>query len=182
MTSVQTNASPIAFSIEAGKGRPVHVLGNDAIIKISSPDTGGAFTVFESRTRPFAGPPLHLHRNQDEWWYILSGEFKFEVDGQEIYAGPGATVFAPRGSRHTFQNVGTVPGQMLTTVVPGGVDLFFEELETIAPRGTVPERAAILAVFAKHDQELLGPPLAQRAATRPPGHNTRSLGLVGSSA
>jgi mannose-6-phosphate isomerase-like protein (cupin superfamily) len=171
VTSVQPNATPKAFSVEAGKGRPVHVLGNDVIVKISSRDTGGAFTVFEGRTRPLAGPPLHLHCNQDEWWYILAGEFKFEVDGQETYAGPGATVFAPRGSRHTFQNVGTVPGRMLTTVVPGGVDLFFEELETVAPRGTIPDRAAILAVFAKHDQELLGPPPAQRTATKPAGNN-----------
>ena len=72
-------------------------------------------------------------------------------------------MFAPRGSQHTFQNIGTVPGRTLTTVVPGGVDIFFEQLETAAPRGTVPDPAKIRPIFEKHGQELLGPPLALKA-------------------
>lgn len=163
LTAVPSNTHPEAIVVEHGKGRAIHVLGNEVIIKISSRDTGGAFAVFEGRTKPLEGPPLHRHRNQDEWWYILEGEYKFEMDGQEIYAGAGATVFAPRGSRHTFQNIGTTPGRTLTTVVPGGIDIFFEELETAAPRGTVPEPAKILPVFQKYGQELLGPPLGSRA-------------------
>jgi hypothetical protein len=118
----------------------------------------------EGRTRPLHGPPLHLHREQDEWWYIVEGEYKFEVDGQEIYASPGTIVFAPRGSRHTFQNIGTKPGRTITTVVPGGLDLFFEELETVAPRGTVPEAIKMVPIFEKHGLELLGPPLDARSA------------------
>ena len=161
-TPVPTDVRSGAFTVERGNDRPIHVLGNEVIIKISSRDTGGAFTVFEGHTRPLAGPPLHAHPDQDEWWYILEGEFKFEVDGQEISAGAGDTVFAPRGSRHTFQNIGTAPGRTLTTVVPGGVDLFFQELEAAAPRGTVPDRAKMLPVFEKYGQELLGPPLASR--------------------
>jgi hypothetical protein len=53
-------------------------------------------------------------------------------------------------------------------VVPGGVDLFFEELAMIAPRGTVPDPAKILPVFEKHRQELLGPPLAARSVKTAP--------------
>lgn len=148
--------------VEPGNGRPVHVLGNELVIKISSRDTGGAFAVFEGRTQPLGGPPLHRHRDQDEWWYIIEGEYRFEVDGQEIYAAAGATVFAPRGSCHTFQNVGPAPGRTVTTVVPGGIDLFFEEVETVAPRGTAPDPAKLAPVFQKYGQELLGPPLAGR--------------------
>ena len=163
LTSVPPNARTDAFLVERGNGRPIHVLGNDVVIKISSRDTGGAFAVFEGQTRPLAGPPLHRHRDQDEWWYIVDGEYKFEVEGKEIHARPGTTVFAPRGSRHTFQNIGTAPGRTLTTVVPGGIDIFFEELEAAAPRGTVPDPAKILPIFEKHGQELLGPPLASKA-------------------
>jgi mannose-6-phosphate isomerase-like protein (cupin superfamily) len=161
---VPVNAPSDVFMMEPGSGRPIHVLGNEVIIKISSGDTGGAFAVFEGQTQPLEGPPLHSHRGQDEWWYILEGEYKFEVDGQEIYADAGAIVFAPRGSRHTFQNIGSARGRTLTTVVPGGIDLFFEELESAAPRGTVPDPAKLLPIFMKHGQELLGPPLAARAA------------------
>jgi mannose-6-phosphate isomerase-like protein (cupin superfamily) len=152
-----------AFMLEQDQGRPVHVLGANLRIKIASRDTGGMFTVFEGETMPLHGPPLHRHREQDEWWYILEGEYRFEVDGQEIYARDGDIVFAPKGSRHTFQNIGSRPGRTLTTVVPGGVDEFFEELERVAPRGSVPDRAKMLPIFEKHGQELLGPPLARPA-------------------
>jgi mannose-6-phosphate isomerase-like protein (cupin superfamily) len=148
-----------------GEGRPVHVLGADLTIKISSRDTNGAFAVFEGHTPPLDGPPLHRHPHQDEWWYIVEGEYRFEVDGEEIYASAGDTVFAPRGSRHTFQNVGNERGRTITTVVPGGVDLFFEDLEKAVPRGAAPDPAKMRPVFEKHGQELLGPPMRARSAT-----------------
>jgi mannose-6-phosphate isomerase-like protein (cupin superfamily) len=153
-----------AFIVERGDGRPIHVLGDDVIIKVSSRDTGGAFTMFEGQVRPLSGPPLHIHHDQDECWRILEGEFLFVVDGKEIHAGPGDTVFAPRGSRHTFQNIGSAPGRVVTTVVPGGLDVFFEELEQIAPRGTAPDSEKLTPLFRSHKLELVGPPLAARPA------------------
>ena len=105
-----------------------------------------------------------MHRDEDETWRVLSGEFVFEVDGQEIFAGPGATVFAPRGSRHTFQNIGTTPGRLVTLTVPGGIDLFFEEFEAAVPAGSAIDPAKLLPLFEKYGYELLGPPLAQRTA------------------
>jgi mannose-6-phosphate isomerase-like protein (cupin superfamily) len=83
-----------AFIREPRDGRQIHVPGGDILIKISSRDTDGAFTLFEAQSLPQEGPPLHLHREQDETFRILEGQFLFEVDGQEILAGPGATVFA----------------------------------------------------------------------------------------
>jgi mannose-6-phosphate isomerase-like protein (cupin superfamily) len=141
----------------------VHVLGADVKIKISSRDTNGAFAVFEAQTLPLEGPPLHRHNEHDEWWFIASGEYRFQVDGEEIYASAGATVFAPKGSSHTFQNVGSEPGWTITTVVPGGVDLFFEEIDAVSPRGARLDPEKILPVFEKYGQELLGPPLRPAA-------------------
>jgi mannose-6-phosphate isomerase-like protein (cupin superfamily) len=154
-----------AIVVNDSDGRSIDVLGNEVKIKIASRETDNAFTVFESQTEPLQGPPLHLHRDQDECWYILEGEYRFEVDGQEIYACSGATVFAARGTRHSFQNIGTTPGRMITTVVPGGLDVFFEELATVQPRGSAPDPAKILPIFEKHGLELLGPPLAARTLT-----------------
>jgi mannose-6-phosphate isomerase-like protein (cupin superfamily) len=151
-----------AFIMEHHDGKPIHVVGDDVVVKISSRDTDGAFAVFESRTLPLHGPPLHVHHGQDETWRVITGEFLFEVDGQEIYAGPGATVYAPRGTRHTFQNIGTTPGRLVTTVVPGGLDLFFEEIEKAVPRGAHIDPAKVVPIFERHNLELLGPPLAQR--------------------
>lgn len=162
--AVLESARPEALVSGRGEGLPVHVLGADLTIKISSHDTNGAFTVFEGHTLPLEGPPLHRHRDQDEWWYVVEGEYRFEVDGEEIYASAGDTVFAPRGSRHRFQNVGKDRGWTIATFVPGGVDLFFQEIERAAPRGAVPDFAKLRPIFEKHGQELLGPPLARSAS------------------
>jgi len=161
--SVSRPARRGAFVMKQGEGRTMNITGGEVTIKISSQDTNGAFTVFEGETDPLEGPPLHLHQEQDEWWYVLEGEYLFEVDGQEIIAGPGATVFAPRGSRHTFQNIGDKPSRAITTVVPGGLDLFFAEFEKAVPRGATPDPAKLGPLFAKHGLELLGPPLAARS-------------------
>ena len=149
---------------ECAAGQRIFVLGAEITIRIPSSETGVKFAVFEGYTAPLHGPPLHRHCQQGEWWYIIDGHFKFEVDDQEIYASTGDTVFAARGSRHTFQNIGSTPGRTLATVVPGGVDEFFLELETVVPRGAVPDRRKMLPVFEKHGQELLGRPLAVRDA------------------
>lgn len=161
--SADTQAT--AFVVKAGKARiggTLHVFGAEISVKISSLDSGGAYTVLEASTPPNGGPPLHVHHHQDEWWYILDGDFLFENDGIHIPAGPGDTVFSPRGTRHTFQNIGTVPGRTVVTAVPGGLDLFFQELSAAVPPGTPPDPAVMLPIFHKYGVELLGPPLNKR--------------------
>jgi len=106
-------ADPKAFVVPAEAdrmGTPLAVFGNRILVKTSSRDTGGAFCVMVGRTEPMQGPPLHLHHEHDECWYVLEGRFLFEVDGQKIYGGPGDTIFARRGTRHRFQNIGETPG------------------------------------------------------------------------
>src|SRR5690242_8558564 len=107
-------SNPVAsgFVVESGcdrNGKPLSVVGEAITIKISSRDTNGAFTVFEDTSPPLGGPPMHIHDVQDEWWYILEGEYLFEVDGEQFRAAPGATVFAPHGRPHTFMNAGNSP-------------------------------------------------------------------------
>jgi quercetin dioxygenase-like cupin family protein len=164
-----TTGRGAAVMVANGEGRRVHVLGSDLTIRVSSRDTNGAFAVFEGYIPQLEGPPLHRHPDHDESFYIVEGEFRFEVDGQDIYASAGASVVAPRGSSHTFQNVGAGRGRLVTTVVPGGLDLFFEDIETVAPRGTAPDLVKLLPVFQKHNQEMLGPPLRVREAVAASG-------------
>jgi len=153
------------FAVPAGGNRlgsKLSVVGEEVSVKISSADTVGAFTVCEDVTSPLAGPPLHLHHDQDEWWYILEGEYLFEVDGKQIRASAGATVFARRGLPHTFQNIGQKPGRTLVTTVPGGLDVFFAELSAMFPPGAALHRERLATLFHKHGLELLGPPIGSR--------------------
>jgi mannose-6-phosphate isomerase-like protein (cupin superfamily) len=154
-----------AFIVKAGKDRiggTLHVFSAEVSVKISTHDSSGAYAVMEVCTPPNGGPPLHLHHREDEWWYILDGNIVIEVNGNTLSAGPGDTVFAPRGSRHTFQNIGTVPARTVLTVVPGGFDMFFQEVSAAVPPGTAPDPAVILPISQKYGLEFLGPPLNKR--------------------
>jgi len=159
---LQTAKSAQAFTVPPGQsrdGKTLYVVGNELFVKISSRDTNGAYAVIEDHTPPGGGPPLHIHFEQDEWWYIVEGKFLYEVDGKQFYAGPGDTVYAAKGTRHAFKNVGTTHGLSIVTVVPGGLDEFFEEVSATIPKDAPPDPSAIAPIFLKHGMEMLGPPL-----------------------
>jgi quercetin dioxygenase-like cupin family protein len=79
--------------LRAGLGRTVWVVGDLYTIKASGKDTGGAFTLIEVMVPPLSGPPPHVHRREDEAFYVLEGEFEVQIDNQRLTAGPA------RGSR-----------------------------------------------------------------------------------
>lgn len=163
----QNTPSITAFTVKAGDnriGRNLYVLDEEFSVKISSRDTNGAFAVLENFVPPMDGPPLHRHLYQDEWFYIIDGQFLFEADGKNIHAGSGDTVFLSHGSCHTLQNVGATTGRAVVTVVPGGLDLFFEEVSAALQHGVEPDLARIGELFQKHGLELLGPPMRKRKA------------------
>jgi mannose-6-phosphate isomerase-like protein (cupin superfamily) len=149
---------------DARIGKKLHIGDEEFSVKISSRDTSGTFAVLAGFVSPMGGPPLHRHLYQDEWFYIVEGQFLFEADGRNIHAGPGDTVFLPHGSCHTLQNVGSTVGRTVVTVVPGGLDLFVEEMSAMLPSGVEPDPAKLRGLFQKHGLELLGPPVRQRKA------------------
>jgi mannose-6-phosphate isomerase-like protein (cupin superfamily) len=118
-----------AFVVKADKDRiggTLNALGVETSVKISSNDSGGAYSMMETSYPPNTGPPLHLHHREDEWWYILEGNFVFEIDGERLHAGPGDTVFGPRGTRHTLLNIGSAPGKRWSRLCRVGSTSFFK--------------------------------------------------------
>jgi quercetin dioxygenase-like cupin family protein len=156
----QSASAPAAISLQPGEGPSVWVLGDLYTFKINSEDTGGAFAVLESTIAPQNGPPPHLHRNEDESFYVISGDFSFLLGGTQIAAAAGAMVHVPRGSVHTFKNVGAVPGRLLVTVAPGGLEKFFAEFGDPAtdpagpPPASPPDMEKLMALAAKYGIEI----------------------------
>lgn len=66
--------------------------------KISSSDTAGQVAILEGVVEAGAGPVLHLHCHQREWWYVLESEFLFQVGNEKFRVERGASIFGPRGS------------------------------------------------------------------------------------
>ncbi|MDX2016903.1 MAG: cupin domain-containing protein [Planctomycetota bacterium] len=144
-----------------GEGPTLSVVGETIRVLADSAMTGGACAMIEE-TGPFgAGPPLHRHTREDEHFYVLEGQYKFTVNGQESMVSAGGYAFAPRGSVHTFVNATPPPGRarLLVVCTPGGLESAFRECDELARRGPV-SMDAIVAAFGKIGVEFLGPPLA----------------------
>jgi quercetin dioxygenase-like cupin family protein len=127
-------------------------------IKVSTLDTGGDLCVTEIASLQKGGPARHLHRWQDEWFYVLEGEYVIEV-GEERYEGvPGDSVLAPREVAHAWAHVGEGTGRLIAALQPAGeIEAFFADL---AKLGGNPEREELRRVFGSHGLELVGAPLS----------------------
>lgn len=124
--------------VRPGEGGSVWLLGDLYTFKAVSEDTGGAFAIWETMSPPESGPPPHLHHRENEIFYILDGELKFLIGDETIRGVPGTLLRIPKGTMHTFKNVGTTPARFLVTVVPGGFEKFFLEVGEPAMDRTSP--------------------------------------------
>jgi mannose-6-phosphate isomerase-like protein (cupin superfamily) len=135
----------------------VAALRTDAACKLTAQDTGGACSLFELVTPPKMGPPRHVHHREDEWYYVLSGEFLFEVGGTKYTLPTGSAIWAPRDIPHVWANPGTVDGRMILLCQPGGFERFFDELAKAEMDKDTLEQMGQLML--KYGMEMLGPPL-----------------------
>ena len=127
-------------------------------IKVSTLDTDGALSVAEITSLQKGGPARHLHHEQDEWFYVVEGEYVIEVGEERYEPGPGDSVLAPRKVAHVWAHVGEGTGRLIAALQPAGeIEAFLEEL---AKLGSTPAREELGRVFSWHGMELMGPPLS----------------------
>lgn len=125
--------------------------------KISTQDTGGGFYAFEHKDMAKGGPPRHIHHHQDEWFYVIKGDFVIEVGGKIFRLKAGDSAFAPREVPHAWANVGEEPGTLLTAVSPAGTfETFIRDTTKFADLPTPEDMAQ---TFASHGMTIVGPPL-----------------------
>jgi len=98
--------------------------------RLTGDDTHGVFSFGERIVQPGIGPEPHRHSREDELWYVLEGQVEFRIGdrGEQVtVAGPGTTVFGPKGIPHTFRALGSTPARYVLFVAPAGIEKFFEE-------------------------------------------------------
>jgi mannose-6-phosphate isomerase-like protein (cupin superfamily) len=114
--------------------------------------TGGALGLFRQTIAPKSGLPEHVHRANDEFFYVVSGEFKFKIADRIVSAPARSIIFVPRGTAHTFENVGTEPGVLLVGVTPGGLEKMFADRQGV-------NAEAEHELMKMHSMKVVGPPL-----------------------
>ena len=125
-------------------------------IKVSSKDTNGDLTIFEYIGNEKGGAPLHVHAYQDEIYFIVQGEYLFQVGEDKHNLTAGDTIFLPRTVPHAFAQL-TESGKMFFLFQPSGkMEDFFRVMGNLTSPPT-PEQGA--KIFADHDMKVVGPPL-----------------------
>jgi mannose-6-phosphate isomerase-like protein (cupin superfamily) len=117
--SMKTQSKPFFVLPEAGKN--LHFPGGDiASIMLSGEQTGGTLTVVAGTQAPDSCPPLHIHRNEDEFFLLLEGRYSFFAEARWIEVGAGGVVYLPKGIAHCYRNIGTTTGRHWIITTPSG--------------------------------------------------------------
>ena len=148
-----------SFAVQAGEGTTLPTPTGDVVtIKAGTRRTNGSMTVVELRVAPKSGPAVHVHRREDELWWVLDGDFRFRTGTDWLRASTGGMAFGPRGMPHAFQNIGDTPGRLLIVTTPSGLERFFEQSaeQLRLPVGF----DELAAVGAANWLEFTGPPLS----------------------
>ena len=126
--------------------------------KVSTLDTLGSLCVLEITAFDKGGPARHLHHEQDEWFYVVEGEYVIEVGEERYELGPGDSLLAPRKVAHVWAHVGEGTGRLIAALQPAvEIEAFFGDLAKLSG---IPEHGELNRVFDSHGMELVGPPLA----------------------
>ena len=151
------------FKVVAGESRTGEhykmkgVTANTLDVKISGADSNGGLSIMEQVGQsPQGGPPLHLHPDQDEFFYVVEGEYQFEVGGERFGLSAGDTIFLPRAVPHAFIQLSQMARMVVGYQPAGQMEGFFR---TTAAWTNPPSKEEVAQVFASHGMRVVGPPL-----------------------
>ena len=102
MTVVSAERAKEGYLLGKDEGEAHWLLGMLEIVKISGADTNGEFGLLEITVRAGEGSPWHVHPEEDEWFYVLEGEFTVYVGDRRLSLPAGSFAFGPKGVPHTF--------------------------------------------------------------------------------
>ncbi|HEU4989584.1 MAG TPA: cupin domain-containing protein [Gemmatimonadaceae bacterium] len=162
-------STTVRHTLGPAEGETVHLYALGVRFMIEGSATEGRFSLVEHPMPPRSlGSPVHTHRHEDEFSYVLEGRVGVQIGDAVLVAGPGELVFKPRGIPHAFWNAGDEPARLLEIISRAGFENYFREM---APLLAAPARddAAVAAVAARYGLDIdfsTIPVLAQRHGLR----------------
>ena len=135
------------------QGKSVTLAGQPLAFLVTGQDTKHT-SMFEWTVPAGFSTGRHVHRVQEETFYVLEGECEWQVGDQKVRAGPGTYLFIPPGVPHNIGNSSDKPARMLMTVSPPGHEHYFEELAELTSRGP-PDASVIAQLRGRYDTDQL---------------------------
>lgn len=148
--------------------RRLHFLDSIVTVRVAGDDGSDGIAVLEFHSPGGDAPPLHVHREEDEVFHLLEGEFRFTIDGEESVHRAGEFLVAPKGIPHTYRIESPGGGRFLTITRRGDFESFVrafsrpaaEDARPVASGPPTPEQVeALSAAAAEHGVDIVGPPL-----------------------
>jgi quercetin dioxygenase-like cupin family protein len=121
--------------VPPGSGKVLKFLG--VTHKLTQPQTGGAYYLFEAEFDAESGNSLHVHRYEDEVVYVLEGAIEIRLDNQRLQAVEGGVAHLPKNIPHALYNPLKTPLRILAVTIPGGMENFFDDLSVAEADGTL---------------------------------------------
>jgi mannose-6-phosphate isomerase-like protein (cupin superfamily) len=144
-----------ALVLKPGEGREID-LGNFGMsVKVAGAETGGVFTLLEATEPPNFGPPMHIHHDCAEAFFVLEGEYRIFVEEVEHRCPAGSFILIPSGLRHGFR-VGDKPSRKLNLYAPAGMVDYFYDLSRAITGGEA-DPAKLDDIARRHGMEVVGP-------------------------
>jgi mannose-6-phosphate isomerase-like protein (cupin superfamily) len=136
------------------------IMGGQFDCKVSGKSTNGDLCIYDTVRQEKGGPALHLHHKQDEWFYIIKGEFIAKIGDEMFNLKAGDCAFAPRKIPHAFAKINEGEAQMLVLFQPAGsMEDFFKQMGKLGSNVPKDPAHTLKQLFEAHGLELVGPPL-----------------------
>ncbi|TGQ89226.1 cupin domain-containing protein [Mesorhizobium sp. M8A.F.Ca.ET.208.01.1.1] len=145
------SVAPVIRMPEENKG--VMLRGYPMVFLVTGEDTKHT-SMFDWTIPAGFATGLHVHRVQEETFFVLEGECVWHVGNKTIHATPGTFLFIPPGAPHNITNIGEKPARVLMTVSPPGHEHYFEELAKLATHSS-PDPKALAHLRDRYDTDQL---------------------------
>lgn len=138
-------------------------------LRVSAADGNDGISVLEHHLPHGDSPPLHIHRDEDEVFHIVEGEFRFQIDDRQVRLTKGDTIIAPRGVPHTYRIDSPDGGRCLTVTCNRSFERFVRSVGRPATRDELPAQSpppsaeqfdTVVNIARGCGIEFVGPPLS----------------------
>ena len=137
------------------EARSIDFGGFDVLVHADTKDTGGAFSLIETREdEAKVGPPRHVHRDAAESFYVIEGEYRTYLDGRDFVCPAGSFIYIPAGMTHTFASM-SARCRKLNLYTPSAMVGYFDDLAAAMQDGV--DEAGLTAIAQRYAMEVVGP-------------------------
>ncbi len=143
------------FVLQPGEGRDIDMGNFRRSLKASGQETADAFSLLEAEEPPNFGPPMHIHHDAAEAFYVVSGEYRIFIGDEEHVCPAGSFIYIPAGAPHGFR-VGAAPSRKLNIYAPAAMVGYFDELAAAIARNEMDDDT-LAEIARRYGMEVIGP-------------------------